>query len=80
MHGNIHAIIKLGRLYLESVFLKCCIFNFRTYIAHPPMDWLDNYFSWANDESGCCRVYLNDTTKFCPSDVARMYYKNSIYL
>ncbi|KFM58254.1 Niemann-Pick C1 protein, partial [Stegodyphus mimosarum] len=40
-------------------------FSNRTYIAHPPLDWLDNFISWANDQTGCCRVYANGT--FCPS-------------
>lgn len=40
-----------------------------TYIAHPPLDWLDSYFAWANDQTGCCRVYVNDSITFCPSKV-----------
>ncbi|XP_054719503.1 NPC intracellular cholesterol transporter 1-like [Uloborus diversus] len=47
-----------------------------TYIAHPPMSWLDNYISWSNSQDrrkGCCRVYANDSSKFCPPSVKSPY-------
>ncbi|CAG0897897.1 unnamed protein product, partial [Cyprideis torosa] len=36
----------------------------RTYIAIPPMSWMDDYFSWLEPSSECCNVYPNQT--FCP--------------
>jgi Niemann-Pick C1 protein len=35
-------------------------------IAIPANSWLDDYFDWLQS-SDCCRVYTNDTGKFCPS-------------
>lgn len=37
-----------------------------TKIAVPANSWLDDYFSWLSS-SDCCKVFSNDTNKFCPS-------------
>lgn len=35
-------------------------------IAISANSWLDDYFDWLSS-GGCCLVYKNDTTKFCPA-------------
>ncbi|CAL1295283.1 unnamed protein product [Larinioides sclopetarius] len=65
---NLCSVAYCHRDSLVSQISEASLFSNSTYIAHPPMDWLDNYISWAYDESGCCRVYKNDTSKFCPSN------------
>ncbi|KAG8196482.1 hypothetical protein JTE90_012299 [Oedothorax gibbosus] len=67
--NNLCSVAYCYRESLVTQISDASKFANRTYIAHPPMDWLDNYISWTNDQSGCCRVYKNDTTKFCPSSV-----------
>lgn len=37
-----------------------------TKIAVPSNSWLDDYYSWLAS-SDCCRVFANDTSKFCAS-------------
>jgi Niemann-Pick C1 protein len=36
-----------------------------TRLAIPANSWIDDYFDWLS--SDCCRVYINQTDKFCPS-------------
>ncbi len=35
-------------------------------LAIPANSWMDDYFDWLSS-SECCRVYANNTDKFCPS-------------
>ncbi|GFU25408.1 NPC intracellular cholesterol transporter 1 [Nephila pilipes] len=65
--NNLCSVAYCHRDSLVTQISDASHFSNRTYIAHPPMDWLDNYISWTNDQTGCCRVYKNDTSKFCPS-------------
>ncbi|XP_055940825.1 NPC intracellular cholesterol transporter 1-like isoform X2 [Argiope bruennichi] len=65
--NNLCSVAWCHRDSLVTQISEASQFSDRTYIAHPPMDWLDNYISWAYDQSGCCRVYKNNTKKFCPS-------------
>ncbi len=37
-----------------------------TKLAIPANSWLDDYFDWLMSPD-CCRVYPNDTSRFCPS-------------
>ena len=37
-----------------------------TKIAVPSNSWIDDYFDWLSSEQ-CCRVFKNDSSKFCPS-------------
>uniref|UniRef100_T1L5T1 SSD domain-containing protein n=1 Tax=Tetranychus urticae TaxID=32264 RepID=T1L5T1_TETUR len=37
-----------------------------SYIVDSPASWLDDYFDWAVTSS-CCRLFKNDTNRFCPS-------------
>jgi len=37
-----------------------------TKLAIPASSWLDDYFDWLSS-GDCCRVFANDTNRFCPS-------------
>lgn len=37
-----------------------------TKLSIPANSWMDDYFDWLSSPD-CCRVYPNDTSKFCPS-------------
>ena len=39
-----------------------------TKLAIPANSWLDDYFDWLSSPD-CCRVFSNDTNKFCPSSL-----------
>ncbi|GFV70670.1 NPC intracellular cholesterol transporter 1 [Trichonephila clavipes] len=65
--NNLCSVAFCHRNSLVTQISDASQFSNRTYIAHPPMDWLDNYISWTNDQTRCCRVYINDSSTFCPS-------------
>ncbi|XP_015905178.1 NPC intracellular cholesterol transporter 1 [Parasteatoda tepidariorum] len=65
--NNLCSVSYCIRESLVAQVSDASLFSNSTYIAHPPMDWLDNYFSWSLDGTGCCRVFKNDSTTFCPS-------------
>lgn len=65
-----NTLCSVGYCYRESLVNQisdATLFSNRTYIAHPPMDWLDSYISWVNDETSCCRVYKTNSSVFCPT-------------
>jgi len=39
-----------------------------TKLAVPANSWLDDYFDWVSS-GDCCRVFANETTRFCPSSL-----------
>ena len=39
-----------------------------TKLAIPANSWLDDYFDWLGS-GDCCRVFANETTRFCPSSL-----------
>ncbi|GIY02411.1 NPC intracellular cholesterol transporter 1 [Caerostris extrusa] len=67
--NNLCSVAYCHRNSLSEQIHDASRYSDRTYIAEPAMDWLDNYISWANDQTGCCRVYIKDPEKFCPSSV-----------
>lgn len=64
-----NTLCSVGFCYRESLVNQisdATRFSNSTYLAHAPMDWLDTYISWMNDQTACCRVYRDNSTKFCP--------------
>lgn len=39
-----------------------------SFISIPANSWLDDYFDWLSS-GDCCRVFSNDTNRFCPSTI-----------
>lgn len=67
VHFVYHSDIKSNTTFTcRTVF-----FFFRTYIAHPASNWIDDYISWLEPSTfgtPCCRYKkINNTKIFCPS-------------
>ena len=52
---------------LNQINIASLLSNY-TKIAVPTNSWIDDYFDWLSSEQ-CCRVFKNDSTKFCPSSI-----------
>ena len=57
---------KSGECGLYEKSMSLCVFSFvlSSTIALPPNSWLDDYLSWVNPQSQCCRV-VKDSKDFC---------------
>jgi hypothetical protein len=53
---------------LQTIISKASFHNF-SYIAEPPVNWIDDYMDWLKPGHKCCLVYKNATNKFCDSNI-----------
>jgi Niemann-Pick C1 protein len=53
---------------LQTIISKASFHNF-SYIAEPPVNWIDDYMDWLKPGHKCCLVYKNTTNKFCDSNI-----------
>uniref|UniRef100_A0A183CB79 SSD domain-containing protein n=2 Tax=Globodera pallida TaxID=36090 RepID=A0A183CB79_GLOPA len=50
---------------LGSQIARAAKFPNRSFIAHPALNWVDDYIDWLRPVATCCREY-NDNMTFCP--------------
>uniref|UniRef100_A0A914H2F6 SSD domain-containing protein n=1 Tax=Globodera rostochiensis TaxID=31243 RepID=A0A914H2F6_GLORO len=50
---------------LGSQIARAAKFPNRSFIAHPALNWVDDYIDWLRPVGTCCREY-NDNMTFCP--------------
>uniref|UniRef100_A0A915NH89 Uncharacterized protein n=1 Tax=Meloidogyne floridensis TaxID=298350 RepID=A0A915NH89_9BILA len=53
---------------LGAQIARAAKFPERSYIAHPAMNWVDDYLDWLKPVGYCCRQFNSNNT-FCPSNI-----------